>query len=361
MSFTLEEKAYIWLSLADRTVGKRRLNLMELEDNVALLFQNIEKHKEYIVGAHGEKYYSNLIEYHDIDLIDKFIGDNSRLGIQIVTIASEEYPDMLRELYLPPIVLYCLGDVSLLKADCIGVVGTRNMSRYGLDVTENFCKSFVDAGLTVVSGLARGVDSTAHRTVLASSGKTIAVSPCGLDKIYPSENKDLFARIVDKGLVVTEYPLGTGVKQYTFTERNRIISGLSRAVFISEAGVPSGSLITANNAIEQGRDLFVVPGNIYSKQSAGCNKLIKELQGTMVTEPNDVLSALNIKLDAKETTNEQLTIEEAMIINLLDKGDLHFEQILSACKLQVNELNTILLKLELVGIIKRLPGNYFGL
>lgn len=361
MSFTLEEKAYIWLTLADRTSQKRRFKLLNLADNAADLFQNIEEHRGYIVATYGEEYYSNLIKYRDIELIDKFTNDNGRLGVQIVTLASEEYPEQLKDLYIPPIVLFCLGDVSLLETNCISVVGTRNMTRYGFDVTEKFCKSFVDAGLTVVSGLARGVDSTAHRTTLANSGKTIAVSPCGLDKVYPSENKDLFAKIAEKGLVVTEYPLGTGVKQYTFTERNRIISGLSRAVFISEAGFPSGSLITANNAIEQGRDLFVVPGNIYSKQSAGCNKLIKELQGAMVTEPNDILSALDLKLDKKETNGEQLTIEEAMIVNLLEKGDLHFEQLLSSCKLQVNELNTILLKLELAGIVKRLPGNYFGL
>lgn len=361
MNYTFEDKAYLWLTLADRTSLGRRNNILKLESSVETLFKTVETHRETIVRAHGEEYYSNLIKYRDLDLINDFIDENNKRNILILTPANENYPDSLRNIDAPPTALFCLGDSSLLKSRAIAVVGTRSITRYGVDVTENFTKEFVSVGLTVVSGLANGVDSVAHRTVLSEGGKTVAVSPAGLDKVYPAVNRDLFNQIAEKGLVVSEYVFGTGVKQYTFVERNRLISGLAEAVFIPEAGFPSGSLITANDAIEQGKDLFVVPGNIYGKYSAGCNKLIKDLQGAMVTEPKDVLNALGFDSDLQPKKETQLTIEEASIINLLEKEDLHFETLLNKVGLSVKELNAILLKLELLGIIKRLPGNYFGL
>lgn len=364
MNYSLEDKGYIWMCLADRTSIVRRNKILSLEPSAELLFKNIANYRTAITDAYGAEYYNNLIKYHDIDLINSFIEENNKLEVEIITLSNERYPEQLRNIAIPPTVLFCKGDLSLLGSRIIGVVGTRGITRYGIDVTEKFTKAFVDAGLTIVSGLARGVDATSHKTALTSGGKTIAVSPCGIDRIYPVENRDLFERIIDNGLIVTEYVLGTSVKQYTFTERNRIISGLAEAVFISEAGCPSGSLITANNAIEQGKELFVVPGNIYSKQSVGCNKLIKELQGAMVTCPEDVLNALGFDTtpDAlKKDKHTQLTIEEATIINLLEKEDQHFEVLVSKSGLSVSELNAILLKLEVVGIIKRLPGNYFGM
>lgn len=361
MDYTFEDKAYLWLTLADRTSIGRRNKILNLENSVIELFNNIGAHRERIVASHGAEYYDNLLKYHDLDLINGFIDENNKRDIVILTPANDRYPDNLRNIDVPPTALFCLGDLSLLSSRAIAVVGTRKITRYGVDVTENFTKEFARAGLTVISGLAVGADSVSHRSALAENGKTIAVSPCGLDKVYPAENRELFKQIVDRGLVVSEYVLGTGVKQYTFVERNRLISGLAEAVFIPEAGLPSGSLITASNAVEQGKDLFVVPGNIYSKSSVGTNKLIKDLQGAMVTDPKDVLQAMGVDYEETPKKETQLTIEEASIINLLEKEELHFETILSKVGLSVKELNAILLKLELLGIIKRLPGNYFGL
>lgn len=364
MNYTLDDKGYIWMCLADRTSIKRRNKILSLEPSAELLFKNIANYRTAITEAYGAEYYNNLIKYHDLDLINSFIEENNKLDVKIITLSNKRYPDQLRNIPIPPSVLFCKGDLSLLDSRIIAVVGTRSITRYGIDVTEKFTKAFTEAGLTIVSGLARGVDATSHKTALSAGGKTIAVSPCGLDRIYPIENRDLFERIVDNGLIVTEYVLGTSVKQYTFTERNRIISGLAEAVFISEAGCPSGSLITANNAVEQGRELFVVPGNIYNKQSVGCNKLIKELQGAMVTYPEDVLGVLGFDTTPdvlKKDKQTQLTIEEATVINLLENEEQHFEVLVSKSGLSVSELNAILLKLEVAGIVKRLPGNYFGI
>ncbi len=364
INYTLDDKSYIWMCLADRTSIKRRNKILALEPSAELLFKNIANYRSAITEAYGADYYNNLSKYHDLELIDRFIEENNKLGVDIITLSNDRYPDQLRNIAIPPTVLFCKGDLSLLDSRIIAVVGTRSITRYGIDVTEKLTKAFTEAGLTIVSGLARGVDATSHKTALSAGGKTIAVSPCGLDRIYPIENRDLFERIIDNGLIVTEYVLGTSVKQYTFTERNRIISGLAEAVFISEAGCPSGSLITANNAVEQGRELFVVPGNIYNKQSVGCNKLIKELQGAMVTCPEDVLGVLGFDTTPdvlKKDKQTQLTIEEATVINLLENEEQHFEVLVSKSGLSVSELNAILLKLEVAGIVKRLPGNYFGI
>jgi DNA processing protein len=188
----------------------------------------------------------------------------------------------------------------------------------------------------------------------------VGVMPCGLDRVYPAENKQLFAEIAEKGLLVSEYPLGTTVQQYTFVERNRIISALSMGVLVTEAGEKSGALLTVNHALEQAKDVFAVPGNIYSKASQGVNNLLKSMQGAMVTSAYDILEYYHVAIDKGPACDIQLDIVESQIMDAVEEGDKHIEQLMALTKMTVSELTPILTKLELMGLVKKLGGNYFG-
>jgi DNA processing protein len=210
---------------------------------------------------------------------------------QLVTIGDPRYPQLLRDIYDPPLLLYVRGRSELLKNICLGVVGTRRPTPYGLAVAERLSTDLAQAGLTIVSGMARGIDTAAHRGALQSAGDTIAVLGCGVDIVYPAENKKLAAQIADRGLIVSEFPMGASAFPQNFPIRNRIISGLSVGVLIVEGAQYSGSAITAKLALDQGREVFAIPGNITSKLSWGPNLLIKQ-GARLVQDWNDVVTEL---------------------------------------------------------------------
>lgn len=318
------------------------------------------KNSEVLTSVLGEKYKAEFLS--KISSVEDIISRLNREGVNYVSIIDDEYPDQLREIYDPPIVLFCKGDVSVLKTRCIGVVGTRTPTRYGQKVCDSFAREFARSGLTVVSGFARGVDSIAHKAVVDSDAPTIAVFACGLDTCYPSENRGLYdAIIAHGGLIVTEYPLGVKPLQYHFPERNRIISGLSEGVFLPEATLKSGSLITARLAIEQGKDLFVVPGNINSPESEGTNKLLQEMPHAFVLAPEDVFDRLGVKQVKRETEVVELNMAETMIVDALHDREMHFEELLEISGLGAGELNTLLMNLQLNGIIEETGGNHYAL
>ena len=300
--------------------------------------------------------------YRDYSHADVAIAEMNKKGIVAITLCSDKYPSSLKQIYDPPCVLYCKGDISLLseQTERIAVVGTRAVTRYGKDVTREFSAAFAKAGICVVSGLARGVDSQAHRVALEEGGKTIAVLGCGADVIYPPENAQLYADIAEKGLIVSEYPPATPPHAFRFPERNRIISGLSKGVLVTEAGRGSGSMITADLAIEQGRDLYVVPGSIFSQTSRGCNDKIKELQAAAVTCPEDILGSREQRRQNDDLA-VQLTLEQARIMSLLeDCESAHFSELLAKSGLGVNELTALLSEMEIYGFVNKLGGNYYS-
>lgn len=298
--------------------------------------------------------------YGDYSLADRMIEEIERQGVGVVTILDEDYPALLANIYDPPLTLYYKGDRALLDSkDLLAVVGTRRVSAYGRNIMQNFIPAFIRSGLNIVSGLARGVDGIGHRICLEKGGRTVAVVANGLDICYPPENASLQKEIFEKGLVVSEYPLGTKSLQFHFPERNRIISGLSIGVFIPEAGERSGSLITADYAIEQGRDLFVVPGSIFSQQSAGCNKKIKELQATIALLPEDVTSALGYGVEREEQEAIQLDFDQQAIVDVLKEGRSHLYQLLEKSKLDIAVLSGALTRLEIMGVIRKIQGNYY--
>lgn len=298
--------------------------------------------------------------YKDYTQADKIIKECEKRGIGILTILDKEYPDKLANIYDPPYVLYYKGNLSLInRPRKIAVVGTRRMTVYGKNILANFIPKFVESGLVIVSGLARGVDSVGHRICLDLGGFTIAVVANGLDICYPPENLSLEEDIAQKGLVISEYPIGSKSLQYHFPERNRIISALSDGVFIPEAGEKSGSFITADYALEQGRELFVVPGSIFSATSKGCNVKIRELQATCVLTPQQVTDALGVYAESSPARYVQLNLEQQIVMDLLKHGSKHFYDLLEGAGIATGQLSAVLSELEIIGLIRKIQGNFY--
>ena len=228
----------------------------------------------------------------DAKLLEKYEKYILKNDIKIINISDDNYPAKLKNIYAPPITIFAKGDISLLNSKSIAIVGSREPSKYGIYVAEKFSKELSKEGITIVSGLARGIDTFAHVGALSSFGKTIAVLGSGIDVVYPKENAKYYREISEKGLIISEYIVGTAPESKNFPQRNRIISGLSDGVLVVEARKNSGTMITTDFALEQGKELYVIPGNITSNLSAGTNNLIKE-GAKLVTDVYEILEDLN--------------------------------------------------------------------
>ncbi len=284
------------------------------------------------------------------------------LKVQVVGFNDDSYPPLLREIHDPPAILYVRG--KLPTNDCLAIVGSRRATPPGLSLTRNLAATLARHNICIVSGLARGVDSAAHYGALDVNGATIAVLGCGIDRVYPPENSKLFQQIPVANAIITEYPPGAPPLAGHFPGRNRIISGLSRGVLIVEATEKSGSLITGDFALEQGRELFAIPGALHLANSKGTNRLLKE-GAQLVTEAQDIIQTLwpdrpTIKQQIKQNTfANQLTDSVAKVYQLISYEPSHSDEIARECGLTPMELSAILLDLELRGGIKQLPGNNY--
>ena len=284
-----------------------------------------------------------------------------KLNVKIVTINDTCYPFLLKEITNPPLVLYMKGKVPSSDRYMISIVGSRKCTKYGQTVAQKFAVSFAQVGITVVSGLALGIDSAAHSGAINAGGKTIAVIGSGLDRIYPMSNKHLAKKICGGyGAVISEFPFGTEPRPFNFPFRNRIISGLSYATIVVEAAKKSGSLITARLAAEQGRDVFAVPGNITSKMSEGTNMLIKD-GAVPITDPDDVLTYVSAFKDLfiEKTKSEKLSVDEEKIISTLDNSMETLMGISEKTGISEQKLISLLTYMEVKGLIKRNGGRYF--
>jgi DNA processing protein len=287
----------------------------------------------------------------------------ARAGARIVTFYDQEYPPLLKEVADAPPFLYVRGHLPFIDQG-LGVVGSRRASHYGLMTTERLSIDLVQHGITVVSGMARGVDTAAHRGALKGNGTTVAVLGSGIDVLYPPENARLFAQVMESGAVVSEFPMGTAPLAVNFPCRNRIISGCCIGVLVVEAAEKSGSLITAEYALEQGREVFAVPGNITLANSKGTNRLIK--QGAKLVESvDDILDEL-LPLRRHHSSIAQsrsvgLPPEEHIVCALLADGPLHIDEIIGKSALTVGDVSARLLRLELKGVVRQLPGKYFAI
>jgi DNA processing protein len=285
-----------------------------------------------------------------------------RTAGRMVTYMHPEYPPLLQKIYDPPVFLFMNGHFTPADQLALAVVGTRDPTFYGQQITRTLCRDLCAHGITIVSGLARGIDTIAHQTALQAGGRTVAVLGSGLDTLYPPENKNLARKISQNGAVISEFPFGTQPDAGNFPRRNRIISGLSRGVLVIEAGLKSGALITAFEALEQNRDVFAVPGSVTSPNSAGTNRLIRE-GAALVRSIEDIIEEIDPSLGANlvpvKVHLPELKDHEKEIFRYIQNAPRHIDQIARSANKSPAETLAILLTLELMGYVKQLAGKMF--
>ncbi len=307
----------------------------------------------------GQKTVEKFVQARDVMDLDAELERVLDMGFQLLSLDDGDYPEGLAEIHSPPILLHIWGE--LLQEDRVAaaIVGTRRANPYGKAVARDLASGLAASGVTIVSGMARGIDGIAHKAALEAGGRTIAVLGSGLDQIYPPEHRKLARSIAEAGAVVTDYPLGTRPEGSNFPPRNRIISGLSLAVIVVQAGERSGALITANFAVEQGRDVFGVPGRIYDRGSKGVNRLIS--QGAFpATSVDDVLEVLNLDLVAQAapaTLPEDKT--ERLVLGRLGPEPIHIDELRARTDLPIADLTACLSILELRGQARQVGGMHY--
>lgn len=296
------------------------------------------------------------------DEVNRTIEYCCKNHIKILTLEDDEYPELLKYIYDPPLVLYVRGTIP--KQNAVAMVGSRRASGYGIETAVRISSQLASSGILVVSGMARGIDTASHCGALKEDSPTVAVLGCGVDIPYPPENLSLMEQIIEHGAVVSEYRPGTRPAPYHFPSRNRIISGMSSGTVVVEAGIKSGSLITAKYALEQGREVFAVPGNINHFNSQGTNLLIKD-GAKIVTNIDDILEELNFGITPFDTNRSgdfslnNLEENSKRIVAALKLEDLYDEELSEKTSIPLNELFELLLDLELKGIVKKsLTGKY---
>lgn len=285
----------------------------------------------------------------------------SRCGVTVCSHQDQSYPARLKEIYDYPPLLYVRGTILPEDDWCLAVVGTRSASVYGRQVTEELISDLIGNRITIVSGLARGIDAVAHHSALAAGGRTIAVFACGLDLVYPSEHAGLAQSIMENGALISEYPLGTRPKADYFPRRNRILSGLSLGVLVVEAGGKSGALLTAQHALEQNREVFAVPGSILSPTSQGTNHLIQE-GAKLVRNATDILEELNLTQVAHQMTLKETlpaSDTESRLLANLKAEPTHIDEVCRSSGLPIAQVSATLSMMELKGMIKQVTAmNY---
>lgn len=288
-------------------------------------------------------------------------------GISYISILDEQYPELLKEIFDPPWILFTKGDTSLLQRPSLSIVGSRKTSQYGRLVTQKITPELVGKGWVIVSGLALGIDAVSHESTLKAKGKTIGVLGSGIDVIYPEHNKHIYQQMQDAGLIISEYPPGTPPHPSFFPRRNRIIAGLTYGTIVIEAAKQSGSLITAHCALEQGREVFAIPGSIFDRHSVGTNLLIQQHGAKLVTNTHDILQELahvtlpQGKENMKKRLNEGIVVDdiEKEVLELLSYEKVHMNELSHKLKIPFTELTKVILKMEMKGLIKALPGSYY--
>ena len=293
--------------------------------------------------------------------LDAEMESLKRYKVKVLTCDSDTYPQRLREIYDYPPVLYVRGNPLPEDETCLAVVGTRRATVYGRQVTDEIVSDLARNKVTIVSGLAKGIDSIAHRAALEAGGRTIAVFACGLDIVYPAENANLAREIMERGALISEYPLGIRPKADNFPRRNRIMSGLSLGVLVIEAGESSGALITANQALEQNRDVFAVPGSILSPASRGTNRLIQE-GAKLVRNHVDILEELNLAMVAQQLEMKEILPAdetESLLLKQLSAEPTHIDEVCRHSRLTPALVSSTLTMMELKGMVKQVGGmNY---
>ena len=357
----------LWLSSIVHQVGSRKLNaLLEIFGTARNVFTvEIKELKNAVnLTAHMQKIISST---RSLQYIESLLTDMDKMQMAYLSRNNERYPTLLREIPDPPVGIFFIGTMPADNTNKIAIIGSRKCSEYGLMTAKMLAKPLAEAGIVIVSGMARGVDSMAHKGALEGGGATIAVLGCGADICYPPENERLRAEIIASGCIISEYPPGTRPFPAFFPARNRIISGLSKGIVVTEATKKSGTLITVNQAIDQGREVFAVPGNISSKLSQGTNNLISD-GACPVSDYKDILYALNITtkdkiLDKSEKSQtkalQNLAPDEKQVYDNLTFEAISFDMLLDLTGILPGQLHLICMNLELKGLARKLPGSRY--
>lgn len=364
----MDESVYLMALQSIKGVGEVTLRkLVEKFGSAKNVFESEEK--ELLSSGAVRKEIAQSIKGHsDWDIYLSEFNKIKNSSFNYLTYQDNHYPTNLKNIYNIPLLMQFYGSIHKDDNNAIAIVGSRNCDEYGRHVTETLVKKLVERGVTIVSGMARGIDTFAHKAALKYGGRTIAVVGTGLDVCYPPENKKLFEEISRSGYILSEYGLGTQPDSVNFPKRNRIISGLSLGVVVIQAGIKSGALITAHYALDQGREVFAVPANIINKKSSGCNHLIKS-GAKLVEDAEDIISELkqlqNLKLKNKSNKNhvvsKTLGEKEKIVLTSLERGRLHMDELIVVSGLRASEIYTVLLDLEISGILRVLPGNFYEL
>lgn len=378
-----EQEALIALNMVPDVGSARLKNLLEAFGSAPKIFLKSEEKLKQVEGI-GAKIARSISGFSFAQL-KKELDLAGRLKVRIIALVDPDYPENLKNIYGAPLCLYLKGELAPGDKLSLAIVGSRRASFYGLSCAERFAYSLADLGITIVSGLARGVDTQAHKGALKAKGRTIAVLGSGLNRIYPPENKGLAEEIADSGAVLSEFPLNTEPAARNFPRRNRLISGLSIGVIVAEAAKNSGALITADFALEQGREVFAIPGKVDSATSFGANQLIKQ-GAKLVDSIEDILEELNLKLRplkspvlslrgaprsgaAKQSPDGDcfapplaglaMTSEENAVLSYISGKPVHVDEIIEKSGLSSAGVMSVLLKLEMRGLIKQSPGKMF--
>ncbi len=406
------EELSAWLTLnrvVMRTKGMTPELIVELKERLAeagsateLLGLARTRHKSVVLG----RILPELRGFSQHAEVEREAALLEESGVSLITISDKEYPTRLASIFAPPLVLYVAGrlesptGVSIFdeRLPVVAVVGTRRASHYGMEMAEAIGRGLASSGIIVASGMARGCDTAAHRGALSVGGLTMAVLGTGVDTVYPAENKRLYEEIKESGLVLSEFPMGTAPLPMNFPLRNRIISGLSLAVVVVEAPLRSGAMMTARMALDEGRDVFALPGHAGSQKGSGTNKLIKD-GAILVESAEDIIKALSsdqvgggvgqrqikkrrnlnnnseqplliseqmledqhstLKAAVQPDASPAICTEEALVIGLLDDGPMHIDSIVEKTGIAVQKLSGLLLDMELKGVVAQKPGKLF--
>ena len=321
-------------------------------------------HEELRQAGLGAKVANALMETKRITDLDYELQKIQENGILTVTWDDTNYPHHLKDIDQPPPLLFYKGTLNKKDDWAIAIVGTRQKTAYGRQITEDLSNFLAQNGITIVSGLARGIDSIAHEGAIKANGRTIAVMGCGVDQVYPPEHRRLAEKIEQNGAIISEYAVGTPPDGINFPPRNRIISGLSMATIVVEAGDTSGALITATFAVNQGRDVFAVPGNIYSPKSKGTNRLIRDGAHPLI-DFNEILEVLDLthvsEYHYAQVKLPEDELEKALFVTL-SKEPLHIDEIQTIINMPIEKISAALIMMELKGLIKQVnPMTYFSI
>ncbi|MBE6070979.1 MAG: DNA-protecting protein DprA [Clostridium butyricum] len=343
----------LWLIILEIS-NRKKIKLIDEYKTCKIVYDNFEEilKKEVSIAK-------KLKNFQKEDLIIEVLRLKDILkkkNIGYITYANPSYKEKLKEILDTPFFLFYIGNIDVIKDKIIAIVGARKCSNYGFVVTKLLTKELITNNITLISGGARGIDSIAHKTALEYDGKNICVLGCGIDVVYPSENKYLFSKICEKGVIISEFLLGTQPLKTNFPRRNRIISGISESVIVVEASDKSGSLITARLSLEQNKKVIVIPGSILYKGASGSNKLMRD-GGCICTDIEDLKVLLDLPhIDIK---SKKMVPEKEEILDLIEDSPIHIDNIFNNSTIDRGKLYALLFEMQIKGEIICLPGNYY--